>query len=159
MIALLVTGCGGEAPDVDDRGALDTGAAVSRDLGVLQAQLAYPHDGVYDVGEDAALSLVVANTGDTDDDLLDVRGPDFADALLTVDGVPGVIRIPADDTVHIGAEGFPTVLLRDVRTSLRSPESIPVTLVFAEAGDLTVAAVVAAEDQEDPAFGATDPPG
>lgn len=91
------------------------------------------------------------------DDLLDVRGPDFAEALLTGDGPAGGIRIPADDTVHIGAQGSPAVVLRDVRTSLRPPESIAVTLVFEDGGDLTVDAVVAAEGQEDPAFAAADP--
>ena len=146
--AVLVTGCGEETPDVDDSGAIGPDEAVSEDVKVLQVQLAYPLDGVYEVGEDAPLYLGISNTGSQEDDLLDVRGPDFTDSALIVDGEPGVIPVPENDNVYVGAEGAPSIVLEGLQTSLRSSQSIPVTFVFEEAGEVTVDATVAASGQE-----------
>jgi periplasmic copper chaperone A len=104
-------------------------------------------DGLYDEGEDVSLFLGVANDGSQEDDLLDVRGPAFRDAALTVASEPAPIRVPADDNVYIGAQGTPSIVLGDLQTSLRSSQSIPVTFVFEEAGEVTVEAVFAAEGQ------------
>jgi hypothetical protein len=140
-----VAGCGDETPDVDDTGAIGPDERVDESISVLQVQLEYPGDGVYGEGEDAPLYLGIANDGPQEDDLLDVRGPDFTDASLTVAGEPAPIRVPADDNVYVGAEGAPMIVLEGLRTSLRSSQSIPVTLVFEDAGEVTVEAVVAAE--------------
>ncbi|HYH26566.1 MAG TPA: hypothetical protein VD834_14565 [Blastococcus sp.] len=156
-MALVLAGCGNETPDVDDSGAVGPDEAASEDVTVLQVQLAYPPDGVYDLGENAELYLGVSNTGGTEDDLIDVRGPDFTDAAITVGGEPGVIRVPEDDNVYVGAEGSPSIVLEDLQTSLRSSQSIPVTLVFEEAGEVTVDAVVAAEGQTSGPFDFEDP--
>jgi periplasmic copper chaperone A len=158
---LVLAGCGGdELPDVDDSGAVGPDAVVSDDLTVLQVQLEHPLDGVYEVGEDARLFAGIANDGTVEDDLVDVRGPDFTDAALTVDGEPAPIRVPADENVYVGAEGAPTVVLEDLRTELRSSQSIPVTFVFEEAGEVTVDAVVSAEGQDPtPPFDFPDPDG
>ncbi|SOC50077.1 Protein of unknown function [Blastococcus aggregatus] len=145
---VAIAGCGDETPDVDDTGAVGPDEAVSEDVKVLQVQLAYPSDGVYEVGEDAPLYLGISNTGTEEDDLVDVRGPDFTDAALTVDGDSAVIPVPENDNVYVGAEGAPSVVLEDLQTSLRSSQSIPVTFVFEEAGEVTVEAVVAASGQE-----------
>ena len=110
--------------------------------GLLQVQLAYPEDGVYEPGEDAPLYAGIANTGEPEDDLVDVRGPDFLDSRITVDGEPGVIRVPEDDNVYVGAEGAPSIVLENLQTTLRSSESIPVTFVFEEAGEVTIDAMV-----------------
>ncbi|MGY1743723.1 MULTISPECIES: hypothetical protein [unclassified Blastococcus] len=145
--AFATVACGEEVPDVDDSGAVGPDAAVDESIRVLQVQLAYPEDGIYEEGEDAPLYLGIANDGSQEDDLLDVRGPDFTDAAITDAGQPTAIRVPADDNVYVGAEGSPSIVLEEVRTSLRSSESIPVTFVFEEAGEVTVEAVVAAEGQ------------
>jgi periplasmic copper chaperone A len=144
---LAVAGCGDERPDVDDSGAVGPDEVVDESIKVLQVQLEYPLDGVYEEGEDASLFLGIANDGAQEDDLLDVRGPDFTDAALSVAGEPAPIRVPANDNVHVGAEGAPSIVLEDLQTSLRSSQSIPVTFVFEEAGEVTVEAVVAAEGQ------------
>ncbi|MGY1822914.1 copper chaperone PCu(A)C [Geodermatophilus sp. SYSU D00079] len=157
--ALTVAGCGDVTRDLDGTGAVGPDEVVSGAVTVLQVQLEYPLDGVYEVGEDARLYLGIANDGTEDDALLDVRGPDFADAVLTVDaeGVEAV-PVPADDTVYVGAEGAPSVLLRELRTPLRSSQSVAVTLVFEDAGEVTVDAVVAAEGQTPtPPFDFPDP--
>jgi hypothetical protein len=155
VAGLVLSGCGREAPEVDEIGVVTSDEAVSHELEIGPVQLSYPRDGVYDVGEDAQLHLRVTNRGDADDDLVDVQGPDFIAGLLAVDGRPGAIPVPAGDTVDIDADGPATVVLRDVRRSLRPPESIPVTLVFEQAGHLTVVVVVAAEGLEP----AGEPPG
>ena len=113
---------------------------------------------MYDTGEDAELFFGIANTGRTGNQLIDVRGPDFSDATLSVDGASGVIPVPEDDNVYVGAEGAPSVVLQDLQTSLRSAQSIPVTFVFEEAGEVTVDAMVSAEGQQPVApFDSEDP--
>ena len=145
VTAFATAGCGDEVPDVDDSGAIGPDEVVDESIKVLQVQLEYPVDGVYDEGEDARLFVGIANDGTQEDDLLDVRGPDFTDAAFTDGGEPAVIRVPANDNVYVGAEGAPSIVLEDLQTSLRSSQSIPVTFVFEEAGEVTVDAVVAAE--------------
>ena len=147
-VALTVAGCGVDTPDVDDRGAVGPDEPVTEDIKVLQAQLEYPLDGAYDRGEDAELFFGIANSGRTGDELVDVRGPDFTGATLMADGETGAIPVPEDDNVYVGAEGSPSVILQDLQTQVRSSQSIPVTFVFAEAGEVTVDAMVSAEGQE-----------
>ncbi|GAA3177114.1 hypothetical protein GCM10010531_33540 [Blastococcus jejuensis] len=148
VAALPLPACaGGDLTGPDDEGAVGPDETVSATVEVLQVQLEYPLDGRYDVGEDARLFLAVTNSGNDDDTLLDVTGPDFADAVLTVDGRAADIPVPADDNVYIGAEAEPSILLEDLARPLRSSQSIPVTLEFAEAGSVSLDAVVAAEGQ------------
>lgn len=162
-LALTLTACSQDNPVADEGrevpgGAVGPDEMVTEDLSVLQVQLEYPLDGVYEEGEDANLFLGIANTGNTDDDLLDVRGPDFADARILVDGEPGAIRVRQDDNVYVGAEGAPTITLVDLGRSLRSSQSIPVTLVFEDAGEVTLDAPVAAEGQNpEPSYDFPDP--
>ncbi|WP_116449358.1 hypothetical protein [Blastococcus litoris] len=151
--ACTVTACATDQPLADEGkevegGAVGPDAMVTEDLSVLQVQIEYPEDGEYEEGEDASLFLGVANTGTTDDDLLDVRGPDFTDAAIVVDGEPGTIRVAEDDNVYVGAEGAPTITLLGLERSLRSSQSIPVTLVFEDAGEVTLDVPVAASGQE-----------
>jgi predicted small lipoprotein YifL len=150
---LLLTACGADDPldvpgDEVRGGAVGPDADVTDDLGLRQVQLAFPEDGVYSRGEDAELYLALTNTGNEPDELVDVRGPDFADATLVVDGRTGSIPVGADDNVYVGAEGAPTILLQDLDRTLRSSQSIPVTFVFEDAGSLTIDAMVAAEGQD-----------
>jgi hypothetical protein len=137
-------------------GAIGPDEAVTGDLSLLQVQLEYPLDGAYQEGEDARLFIGSANSGSPDAVLVDVTGP-FADA---VDGDGGEFAIPvtADDNVYVGAEGAPTITLTGLQEPLRSSQSIPVTFVFAQAGEVTIDAVVAAERQDPtPTYDFPDP--
>lgn len=137
-------------------GAIGPDEAVTGDLSVLQVQLEYPLDGAYEEGEDARLFLGIANSGGVDDELVDVTGP-FADAVDD-DGGEVDVPVPADDNVYVGAEGAPTLTLVGLEESLRSSQSIPVTFVFREAGEVTVDAMVSAERQTPaPPFDFPDP--
>jgi copper(I)-binding protein len=154
LVVCGVAGCGEPAPletpaaEVTG-GAIGPDEAVSEDVKVLQVQLEYPLDGVYEIGEDASLYLAVSNTGTVADTLVAVRGPDFATVRTTGagDGRDLAITIPADDNVYIGAEGEPAITLVGLSRELRSSQSTPVTLTFARAGTVTVDAVVADEGQ------------
>jgi copper(I)-binding protein len=66
--------------------------------------------------------------------------------------------VPAEDDVYVGAEGAPSITLVGLQESLRSSQSIPVTLEFARAGNVTVDAVVAAAGQTpEPPYDFPDP--
>ncbi len=161
-VGLSLTACSEDAP-LDVPGAEVRGGAVgpdvdvTDDLGLRQVQLAWPADGVYTPGEDARLYLAITNTGNRPLELVDVRGPDFGNAALTVDGEPSGISVDQDDNVYVGAEGAPSILLEDLDRSLRSSQSIPVTFEFEDAGTVTVDAVVAAQGQEPRPFDFPDP--
>jgi len=147
---VVLAGCGEGDPKPGPEvagGNAGVDERVTQDLKVLDVELEYPLDHVYEPGEDASLYLAIANTGLRPDTLVEVTGPDFASA---VDGTPAdglSVHVPANDTVYVGAEGEPELTLVDLRRRLRSSESIEVTLRFASAGEVTVQAVVAAEGQ------------
>ncbi|MGY1839999.1 MULTISPECIES: hypothetical protein [unclassified Modestobacter] len=160
-VALLgAAGCGEDDDAPRETAALEvTGGAVGPDeevsetIKLLQVQLEYPLDGVYEEGEDATLFLGIANDGTEADTLIDVSGPDFADARIAgPDGTAGgddiSLQVDANDNVYVGAEGMPAITLVDLQTSLRSSESIPVTFTFERAGEVTIEAMVSAEDQD-----------
>lgn len=154
-VLLGVAGCSDEAPLETPGGEVKGGAVgpderVSEEISLLQVQLEYPLDGVYEEGEDARLYLGIANTGTEPDTLVDVSGPDFADARTSDagDGEDLAIEVAADDNVYVGAEGEPAILLVDLERSLRSSQSIPVTFTFERAGEVTIDAMVAAEGQD-----------
>ena len=148
LLALGTAGCGESAAEVEPGpevagGAIGPDQSVSEDVKLLQVQLEHPADGVYQVGEDAALELTVSNTGPAPDTLVDVSGPDFAGVRLSGSGLP--LAVPADGTVAIGGADGPSLTLVDLTRELRSSLSTPVTFTFAEAGTVTVDVVVAAD--------------
>ena len=135
--------------DQDDEvigGAIGPDDRVNDTLKLLQVQLEYPLDGRYEEGEDASLYFAISNTGTEPVTLVDISGDAFADAV-SGEGDDIEIVVPADDNVYVGAEDMPSVLLVDLQTALRSSETIPVTFEFAEAGEITIDAMVSASNQ------------
>jgi copper(I)-binding protein len=159
---LPLTACSQDNPLADEGaevpgGAVGPDAPVDDDLKLLQVQLEYPLDGAYEEGEDASLFFAIANSGTEGDTLVDITGAGFADARMA-DGDPIDIAVPEDDNVYVGAEGEPAVTLVGLEETLRSSESIPVTFVFENAGEVTLDAVVAAEGQNPtPTYDFPDP--
>ncbi|WP_324275364.1 copper chaperone PCu(A)C [Blastococcus brunescens] len=150
LAALLpLTACNQDNPVANEGeevvgGNVGADEAVTEDLKITALQLAYPEDGQWEEGEDVPVYAAIANTGSTGDRLVEVRGDDFADAELTgLDGGSGGIEVAENDNVYLEPEGPPSVLLLDLGTSLRSSQSIPVTFVFEEAGEVTLEASVA----------------
>ncbi len=154
IAGVSLAGCGSEPPSQTPQaevsgGAIGPDAPASPDIKLLAVHLEYPLDGVYDVGEDASLYFGIANTGTEADVLVDVSGPDFADARTAGagDGDALAIEVPPNDNVYVGAADEPAVTLVDLSRSLRSSESIPVTFTFQRAGAVTIDAMVAAAGQ------------
>ena len=156
--SLLLAGCSADeleedAPAEDpgtevDGGAVGPDTRVNDDVSLLQVQLEYPLDGVYEVGEDARLFMAVSNTGGDPVTLTDISGPDFGGVeVVTAEGQGLPLTVDAQDNLYVGAEGPPEVTLLDLGQELRSSQSIPVTFTFAEAGEVTIDVPVSAEGQ------------
>jgi copper(I)-binding protein len=156
--SLLLAGCSAneleeDAPAEDpgtevDGGAIGPDTRVNDDLSLLQVQLEYPLDGVYEAGEDARLFMAVSNTGGNPVTLTDISGPDLGGVeVVTAEGQGLPLTVDAQDNLYVGAEGPPEVTLLDLGQELRSSQSIPVTFTFAEAGEVTVDVPVSAEGQ------------
>ncbi|MCZ2815279.1 copper chaperone PCu(A)C [Modestobacter sp. VKM Ac-2984] len=165
---LLVTGCGDteDSPSLqDDEGeVIDNDGAdivggpdspvvpVNEDVELVGVEIAYPVDGLYEVGEEAPLYAAVTNTGTEPVTLVDVTGPEFEEAVSLggsgelLDAIE--IVVPPNDNTYIGAEGSPSIVLVGLETELRSSQSIPVTFVFEEAGEVTVEVPVSADDSD-----------
>lgn len=132
-----------------DGGAVGPDVMVSPDVDLQQVQLEYPLDGQYEVGESARLFFAVTNTGTTPASLTGITGPDFSGVdVETATGTGLPLTVDPNDNLYVGAEGPPDVMLLDLERSLRSSQSIPVTFTFADAGEVTVDVVVAAEGQD-----------
>ena len=156
---LLLAGCSAneleeDAPAEDpgtevDGGAIGPDTRVDDDVSLLQVQLEYPLDGVYEVGEDARLFMAVSNTGGDPVTLTDISGPDFGGVRVTTEEGTGLpLTVDPQDNLYVGAEGPPEVVLLDLGQELRSSQSIPVTFTFAEAGEVTIEVPVSAEGQD-----------
>ena len=156
---LLLAGCSAneleeDAPAEDpgtevDGGAIGPDTRVNDDVSLLQVQLEYPLDGVYEVGEDARLFMAVSNTGGDPVTLTDIDGPDFGGvSVVNAEGTGLPLTVDPQDNLYVGAEGPPEITLLDLGRELRSSQSIPVTFTFAEAGEVTIEVPVSAEGQE-----------
>jgi copper(I)-binding protein len=119
---------------------------VSEDVSLQDVEIAYPEDGVYERGEDAPLYVGITNTANEPVYLTDVSGPRFAGVEVSDGELP--LLVEEQDSLYVGAEGAPTIVLQDVEAALRSSESVAVTFTFSDGGEATVAAVVAASGQE-----------
>lgn len=152
---LLLGACGEDAdnPMQDDElevqgGAIGPDVMVNEDLELLQVQLEYPPDGVYEEGADARVFFGVSNTGGDPATITDISGPDFSGVeVQKADGQGLPLQVDANDNLYVGAEGPPTVTLLDLDESLRSSQSIPVTFAFAEAEEVTVEVMVSSEER------------
>ncbi|MGY1669142.1 hypothetical protein [Geodermatophilus sp. SYSU D00710] len=134
-------------PEVDG-GAIGPDVQIGDDLALVQVQLEYPLDGVYEEGEEARLFFGITNSGGEPASLVDVSGPDFGGVRVEGADSTGLpLQVDANDNLYVGAEGPPDVTLLDLEQSLRSSQSIPVTFTFAEAGEVTIEVPVSAEGQ------------
>jgi copper(I)-binding protein len=157
--SLVLVGCGDESEDPVVGGAAASDVTVSEDLEINSLLLELPEDGVHEEGEDVTLYAAITNTGTTAQRLVDVEGDDFADArLVALDGGEGAIEVAPDDNVYLEPEGPPSVVLLDLARSLRSSESVEVTFVFEDAGQVTVEAPVAADPPGQGDFEAPEDP-
>lgn len=169
--ALPLAACGGVAEEEESANPLEEfgtevdggnpgpDEAVTEDIKITALGLAYPEDGVWEVGEEVPLYAAIANTGSVGDQLVEVRSEAFAGAeLVPLDGPAGTIEVPEDDNVYLEPEGPPSVILTGLSTDLRSSQSVPVTFVFEEAGEVTMEAPVVSEPPGQGDFDAPEDP-
>lgn len=146
---LLVTGCGGDDEEIVG-GPDNPVVSVNTDVEVVGIQLAYPVDGLYEEGAEVPLYAALTNTGTEPVTLVDVTGPDFEEAVSAGGSAEAgdalEIVVAPNDNTYIGAEGAPAITLVGLGTELRSSQSIPVTFVFEDAGEVTAEATVSAID-------------
>jgi hypothetical protein len=112
-------GCGAEAPRQTPQAEVPGGAVgpderVSADVKVQAVRSSTPST-ASTRREDAGRYLGISNAGPGPDVLVDVSGPDFADAHSGAgDGDALAIEVPADDNVYVGAEDAPALTLVDL---------------------------------------------
>lgn len=165
MVGLLLAACSEDTPLETPGpevvgGAAAPDATVSEDVSVNAVLLAYPDDGIWAEGADVPLYAALVNTGDEPVRLIDVRGEDFADArLIGADGTDGALEVDEADTLYLEPDGPPSVVLQDVERSLRSSQSVSVTFVFEDIGEVTIDARVAPASPADEPFTEEDPTG
>ncbi|SEK45945.1 Copper(I)-binding protein [Blastococcus sp. DSM 46786] len=121
------------------------------DLTLRAINVASPDGGAYEAGDDASLQVAIINDGNEDDTLIDVSGEGFDEAVIgTSVAVPGTtggsdeLEIPADEAVFVGVDDPRTITLSGLDESLTSGGSVDLTFTFEDAGEVTVAAPVAA---------------
>jgi copper(I)-binding protein len=129
-----------------------TGGQASVGSVTLRAvELEYPRGGAYDAGDDAELRMAIVNSSTESETLTGIEGEGFAEAEITgvrsEDAAPGSsapdeIEIGPGETVFIGGDDGPTVELTDLADGLTTGQNLELVLTFAEAGEVTVKALV-----------------
>ncbi len=143
------------------------------DVSVHAVQLVHPPGGVYEAGDEVEVTMAIVNRGRVDDRLVEVTGTDFgaataggspatadtawettssgpepAETLTLSSQMPAAGRtavdvlVPARGAVSLGT-GDPGVVMTGLNRRLDAAQSVELTLTFAEAGQLTVPAIVA----------------
>ncbi|WP_104524559.1 copper chaperone PCu(A)C [Blastococcus atacamensis] len=140
------------------------------DITLRKANLEYPPGGVYEAGDDAVLTLAIANGSNEDDTLTDITGEGFAEAVISTSGAaspstssapnaPGgsaattsatpsgsaasaELEIPAESSVFIGGQDSPTITLTDLDEELTTGQYVELTLTFENSGEVTMRAGV-----------------
>jgi copper(I)-binding protein len=142
------------------------GMAQVGDITVRAAELEHPRGGAYEAGDDAELRLALVNGGQEADTLVGVEGEGFGDVEIqgatsaspTTGTATGTstgtstgtgsaagsdeIEIPADTTVYVDGDAA-TITLTDLDQGLTVGQYIELTLVFENAGELTLPVTVA----------------
>ncbi|SCX39264.1 Protein of unknown function [Klenkia marina] len=127
--------------DRDIRG----GQADVGDIHLRTATTAYPQNGVYAEGGDARLLVAIANSGQADDELVDISGPGFESVEIldpqSESESPTGFVIPAGQNVYVG-DGGPAVTLVGLTEEITPAQSLEVTFTFRDAGEVTVPVLV-----------------
>ena len=142
--SVALSGCGGDDQPVRVGGP-GVEASVG-DMALRNIRLDNPPAGIYEIGSAALLGVAMVNEGGEDEQLVGVSGPDFTGAVVDENPAssnPGV-TIPAGETVFTDGPDGPVLVLVGIDETLRSSESLPVTLTFERSGEVTVDVPVSA---------------
>jgi copper(I)-binding protein len=148
------------------------------DLTLRAAELENPREGAYERGDDAELRLAIVNGSQEADTLVGVEGEGFGEAEIegaapsaspttgvgsgagtaggtttpagaapTGPATPDEIEIPADTTVFVDGDTA-TITLTDLDEDLTVGQYLELTLIFENAGEVTLPVTVANPDEE-----------
>lgn len=146
-IALSGTACaaGQIAATAEQVSTVDGTSAQSGRIHLLRVALDYPDGGKYQKGEDARLSFVAVNAGDSDDRITGIRTELAATVTIAEGGSDQTVNdlaLPPNQRVPAIDEGA-VVTLHDLSRDMYSSESGKVTFTFADAADVTLDVPVA----------------
>ncbi|SDO93261.1 Protein of unknown function [Klenkia soli] len=126
------------------------------DIHLRAADTAYPESGAYERGGDARLEVAIGNSGDADDELLDISGPGFdsyevsrpigSEAEVTDSG----FTVPAGQNVYLGEDADVIVVLQGLTEALTPAQALEVTFTFRDAGEVTVPVLVGTPSEDLP---------
>jgi copper(I)-binding protein len=143
------------------------------DITVRAAELENPRGGAYEAGDDAELRMAIVNGAEEADTLVGIEGEGFGDVEIqaestgtpaspttgagagsgtttatgTGDGGSTELEIPADTSVFVDGDAA-TITLTDLDEGLTVGQYIELTLVFENAGEITLPVTVANPDEE-----------
>ena len=155
--AVVVSTSCGEPQEVHGSGTRGTNAEVG-DVALRNVFVRAPGDGTYQRGEDAVVRLAMFSRSERPDALLGVRTRSADQVELrsdtdcdgTAETVPRV-AVPAGGAVDEPGSVDPAYYLRvvDFSEEVLAGTTVPLTFIFEDAGEVTVDALVEAEDDGD----------
>lgn len=117
------------------------GAMAVRNLAVQAPR----NDRTYEQGTDATATLVLANSADEPDRLVEVTTDAAESVEVLVDGKPGELEVPARGSTADTAE----LRLVELKQDLREGENVSMTLRFERSGSLDVQVPIGTSDETD----------
>jgi copper(I)-binding protein len=160
-IALTACSAGQVAQTAEQqRDQVGTMASVG-DVKLRALNLAYPTGGTYSSGSDARLVGAVASTANTEDTLVSIEGeafdgvevldPDSAAPAADSSGSADLdLPVPPEGILFLTNGGGPTITLTGLTEEIGVGQSIDVTFVFEEAGEVTVPVPVGTPNRDLP---------
>jgi copper(I)-binding protein len=144
--ALSACGAGLDAHTYEQRNSADASSAQVGDLSVRNVAVEAPrNDRVYEVGDDARVTITVTNSGQDDDRLVEVTSSAAQEVAVMAGREERDLVVPAS-----GSTGdFVTLELRGLTRPLRAGEFIDLTLRFADNGSVQVLAPVSTTGDTD----------
>ena len=145
------------------------------DITVRAVEFESPRGGSLEAGDDAELTLAIVNSGQETDTLVGVEGEGFGDVEIQSSGSPETgansgsstgtggttttgtgtgssgsdeIELPSDTTVFVDGDDT-SITLTDLDDALNVGQYLELTLVFENAGELTLPVTVANPDEEE----------
>lgn len=144
--ALSACGAGLDAHTYEQRSSADGSNAEIGELSVRDVAIAAPRDDrLYEVGDDAEVTITVTNAGNEEDRLVEVTSSAAEEVVVLAGGEERDLVVPPSGSTG----GFVTLELRGLTRPLRAGEFVDLTLRFADNGTAELLAPVATTGDTD----------